>query len=40
MNWRDPESVYNTFLVAYGDERRAENAQLQSLKLLVDEACR
>lgn len=40
MNWLDPESVYNTVLVAYDDVERAEHAELQSLRAIVNHECK
>jgi len=40
LNRLDPESVYNTVLVAYDDVERAEMAQLQSLRAIIDHDCK
>lgn len=39
LDWLDPDNIYATFLTAYGDVQRAEDAQLQSMKLLIDSRC-
>ena len=39
VNWRDPDSVFETFLLAYDDVERAEDARFESLKMMVDEKC-
>lgn len=40
INWRDPDSVYEAYKLAYGNEHVAKLADLESRKFLNDEATR
>lgn len=40
LNWMSPESVFRTVLLAYDDIDRAEAAQLESLRAIVNHECK
>lgn len=40
LNWMSPESVFRTVLLAYDDMDRAEAAQLESLRAIVNHECK
>lgn len=37
VDWRNPDAIYDIFMLAYDDEELAREAEFQSLKLLRDE---
>lgn len=40
LNWMSSESVFRTVLLAYDDMDRAEAAQLESLRAIVNHECK